>query len=88
VAALDEQIGRDDDPSVRRRDDRGVVARPEDGVRRALESGGDPGDEPELPGVGNGDDVLLTIGPAAVRQPCATFYRSGDASGERLTDVC
>jgi hypothetical protein len=73
VPALDQQVCGDDDAPVRRADDRRVVAGADDGVRTGLEIRGDPGDEPELAGVENGDRCSSGIGLTGLMMPCATF---------------
>jgi hypothetical protein len=70
VPALDDEIGRDDDPRVRRGDDGGVVTRADDDtVDRSAEPGDDARDQPELAGVGDGDGGTSSM--------CA--YRTSDS---------
>jgi DNA-binding Lrp family transcriptional regulator len=73
MPSLDEQVGAGDDSPVGGTHDGGVVARAEQRGVRCGELRGDPGDQPELPDIGNGDRAILTMRGFAVPALRSTF---------------
>jgi hypothetical protein len=69
MTALDQDIGGGHDPSVGGGDDGAVVAGTEQCRRTVLEPGDYPGDEPELPGLGDAhlSGLSFLMRPAVAR---------------------
>jgi DNA-binding Lrp family transcriptional regulator len=87
VPALDQHVGRGDDATVGSADDGRVVARAEQRGVCWGQLGGDPGNQAELPDIGNGDRAVLTVLGCAVPALRSTFPTMRGQKGAPMATV-
>jgi DNA-binding Lrp family transcriptional regulator len=87
MSSFDEQVGGGHDAPVGGADHGGVVARAEQRGVCGGELCGDPGDQPELPDVGNGDRAVLTVRGFVAPALRSTFPRRPGRKGAPMATV-
>jgi len=87
MPTLDEQVSAGHNPPVGGTDHGGVITRAEQRGVGGGELRGDPGDQPELPDVGNGDRAILTVRGFAVLALRSTFPTRRGQKGAPMPTV-
>jgi DNA-binding Lrp family transcriptional regulator len=87
VPTLDEHVRRGDHPAVSSTDDGRVVARAEQRRVCGGQLCGDPGNQAELPDIGNGDRAVLTVLVCAVPALRSTFPTIRGRKGAPMATV-